>query len=365
MASACSTNQKKDAVIGRNEITVTDGKLTPEILWGMGRIGTVATSADGKKIAYQVTYYSVEQNKSRTVIYTMNADGSDLKQITGKRYSDNSPTFMKDGRIAFLSNRSGSSQIWISDTNGRHRKQLSHTAKDIVFFLFSPDEKQVLLVIGVTNPLVKQQQYEDLPKATGMIADDLMYRHWDSWTTTLPHPFIAEYDGNRISETARDILEGKPFESPMLPFGGIEQLAWSPDPKGVAFTCRMKQGTEYAKSTDSDIYYYLADNGNTENLCKVSGDSDLNMGYDINPQFSPDGRMIAWQSMSRDGYESDRNRLYVMDLSTKKKWSVSEAFDSNVESFIWSQDGSTIYFIGSWHGRLSVFLTDLTGKSIT
>lgn len=364
MASACSTNQKKEAVIGRNEITVTDGKLTPEVLWAMGRIGTVATSADGQKIAYQVSYYSVEQNKSRTVIYTMNADGSNVKQITGKKYSDNSPVFMQDGRIAFLSNRSGSSQIWISDLNGRHHKQLSNTSKDIEGFLFSPDEKQVLLVVGVPNPLVKQQQYEDLPQATGMIADDLMYRHWDSWTTSLPHPFIAEYDGKSISKTARDILEGKPFESPMLPFGGIEQFSWSQDSKGVAFTCRMKQGTEYAKSTDSDIYYYLLENGTTENLCKVPGDSDLNMGYDINPQYSPDGRMIAWQSMERDGYESDRNRLYVMDLSTKKKWSVSEAFDSNVESFIWSQDGSEIYFTGSWHGRLSVFRTDLRGKII-
>lgn len=364
MASACSTNQKKEAVIGRNEITVTDGKLTPEVLWAMGRIGTVATSADGQKIAYQVSYYSVEQNKSRTVIYTMNADGSNVKQITGKKYSDNSPVFMQDGRIAFLSNRSGSSQIWISDLNGRHHKQLSNTAKDIEGFLFSPDEKQVLLVVGVPNPLVKQQQYEDLPQATGMIADDLMYRHWDSWTTSLPHPFIAEFDSKSISDTARDILEGKPFESPMLPFGGIEQFSWSQDSKGVAFTCRMKQGKEYAKSTDSDIYYYLLENGTTENLCKVPGDSDLNMGYDINPQYSPDGRMIAWQSMERDGYESDRNRLYVMDLSTKKKWSVSEAFDSNVESFIWSQDGSEIYFTGSWHGRLSVFRTDLRGKII-
>lgn len=365
MASACSTNQKKDSFIGRNEITVTDGKLTPETLWAMGRIGNVVTSEDGKKIAYQVTYYSVEQNKIRTVIYTMNADGSDLKQITGKKYSDNSPVFMKDGRIAFLSNRSGSSQVWVMNTNGLHRKQLSKSTKDIEGFLFSPDEKHVLLVMGVPNPLVKKQQYEDLPKATGMIADDLMFRHWDSWTMTLPHPFIAEYNGNQISENTIDILEGKPFESPMLPFGGIEQFAWSPDSKGVSFTCRMKQGSEYAISTDSDIFYYLIDQGTTENLCKVSGDSDQNMGYDINPQYSPDGSMIAWQSMSRDGYESDRNRLYVMDLLTKKKWSVSEAFDSNVESFIWSQDGSEIYFIGAWHGRLSIFCTDLNGNIIT
>ncbi|MBQ5574334.1 MAG: S9 family peptidase, partial [Bacteroidaceae bacterium] len=102
--------------------------------------------------------------------------------------------------------------------------------------------------------------------------------------------------------------------------------------------------------------------GETKNICKIDGDPDRNMGYDINPQYSPDGKYIAWQSMERDGYESDRNRLYVMDLETKKKWSVSEDFDSNVDSYIWNDESNELYFIGSWHARMSIYKTNLEGK---
>lgn len=348
--------------IGKSNIKVEDGRLTPEVLWAMGRIGGVAVSPDGSRIAYQVSYYSVKENSSHTVIFIMNDDGSDVRLLTKKAASEHSPAWIDNDHIAFLTVSAGVQQIFSVDASGKHRKQLSFMEKDVEGFVFSPDMKNVLMVMSVPNPLVRETQYEDLPKSTGMIADDLMFRHWDTWVTELPHPYIAAFDGGKVSDKAVDLLEGEPFESPMLPFGGTEQFAWSPDGGSLAYTCRKKSGLEYAKSTDSDIFLYNLESGRTVNLCKTDGDEDRNMGYDINPKFSADGKYIAWQSMERDGYESDINRLYVMDMENHRKWSVSESFDSNVDDFIWDPEKDYFYFIGSWQGCMSLFTVDLNGN---
>jgi dipeptidyl aminopeptidase/acylaminoacyl peptidase len=348
--------------IGKSDIKIEDGRLTPEVLWSMGRIGGVALSPDATRIAYQVTYYSVKENASHTVIYVMDEDGGNAKLLTRTSKSEHSPVWIDNDHIAFLSVSKGVQQIFSMDADGKHRRQLSFTDKDVEGFLFSPDLKNVLMVMSVPNPLVKETQYEDLPKASGMIADDLMFRHWDTWVTTLPHPFLAAFDGKRVADKSVDLLEGEPYESPLLPFGGVEQFAWSPDGKSIAYTCRKKAGAEYTKSTDSDIYLYSIESGETKNLCKLPGTEDLNMGYDINPKFSADGRYIAWQSMERDGYESDINRLYVMDLNDGSKKSVSGNFDSNVDDFIWAGDKNYFYFIGSWQGCMSLFTVDLQGN---
>lgn len=347
--------------IGRSDIRIEDGQFTPEVLWSLGRIGGVTTSPDGTKIAYQVSYYSVEENASHTVIYVMDDEGGNVKLLTRNAASDHSPAWIDNDRIAFLSVKNGIQQIWQMNADGSHRKQISFADKDVEGFMFSPDMSNVLMIMSVPNPLVKERQYEDLPKASGMIADDLMFRHWDTWVTSLPHPFIAAFDGKKVSDKTMDLLEGEPFESPMLPFGGIEQFAWSPDSRTLAYTCRKKAGLEYAKSTDSDIFLYDIQSGQTRNICKEA-DDDKNMGYDTNPKFSDDGRFIAWQSMERDGYESDINRLYVMDLQENRKWWVTKNFDSNVDDYIWAKGKNYLYFIGSWQGCMSLYNVDFEGN---
>ena len=178
--------------------------------------------------------------------------------------------------------------------------------------------------------------------------NDLMYKHWDEWKTTAPHPFVADFTGSGIADV-HDILEGEPFESPMKPFGGIEQLAWSTDSENIAYTSRKKVGLEYAISTNSDIYIYNLASKQTTNITKE------NLGYDTNPQYSPDGKYIAWCSMERDGYEADQNRLFIMDLATGQKRFVSKAFESNVDEFVWSADSKSIYFTGPWHGEVQIY----------
>ena len=362
--SMTNKNQESKVNIGKSNIRIEDGRLTPEVLWAMGRIGGVAVSPDGTKIAYQVSYYSVEENASHTVICVMDDNGENGRLLTRTAKSEHSPAWIDNDHIAFLSSSKGVQQIFSMDANGKHRKQLSFMDKDVEGFLFSPDLKNVLMIMSVPNPLVKEKQYDDLPKASGMIADDLMFRHWDSWVTSLPHPYVAEFDGKRVADKSVDLLEGEPYESPMLPFGGIEQFAWSPDGQSVAYTCRKKAGSEYTKSTDSDIYLYDIKTAETKNLCKLPGTNDLNMGYDTNPKFSADGRYIAWQSMERDGYESDINRLYVMDLKDGSKKFVTESFESNVDDYIWAGDRNYFYFIGSWQGCMSLFSADMQGNVI-
>ena len=356
-----STVETKD-LIGRSEINVTDGRMTPEALWAFGRIGGVSVSPDAKKLVYTVGYYSVPQDKGNREVFVMNADGSENTQITKTPFSEGNTVWFKNGtKIAFLSSESGSSQVWEMNPDGTGRKLLSNYDGNIEGFAFSPDEKKILFISQVKTVPSTKDKYPDLDKTTGLVITDLMYKHWDEWVTTAPHPFVADFDGEKISNPV-DIMEGEPFESPMKPFGGIEQLAWNTTSDKVAYTSRKKVGKEYSLSTNSDVYEYDLKTKETRNL------SEGIMGYDTNPQYSPDGKSIAWQSMEHDGYESDQNRLMVMDLESGKKTFVSKDFDSNVDAFCWSNDSKTIYFTGVWHAKTQIYAADVancTVKQIT
>ena len=344
-------------LIGKSDIRIKDGRMTPEALWAMGRIGGMNVSPDGKRVVYTVAYYSVPENKSNREVFVMNADGSDNKQITKTGFAENEAVWIKGGtKIAFLCNESGSSQLWEMNPDGTDRKRLSDYDKDIEGFAFSPDEKKVLFISQVKTVNSTADKYPDLDKATGVIITDLMYKHWDEWVTTVPHPFVADFDGESISNPV-DVMEVELFESP---FGGIEQLAWNTTSDKIAYTSRKKTGKEYAISTNSDIYVYDLNTKQTTNI------TEENKGYDTNPTYSPDGKSIAWLSMERDGYEADQNRLMVMNLETGEKTFVSKDFDSNVDSYCWSADCERIYFTGVWHGESQVYQIDLAnGNKIT
>ena len=341
-----SVNAQDDVKIGKQNLKLTSNLMTPEALWAMGRIGSAEASADGKQIVYQVGYYSVKANKSQQKIAVINADGTGNTTLTTGSKSETDPTWI-NGKIAFLTG----GQLWTMNADGSDRKQISKTAKDIEGFKFSPDGKRVILLHSIDFHESIKKNPDDLPKASGRLVTDLMYRHWDHYVESIQHPFVYEVNSDGIAENGTDILEGEPFECPMEPFGGIEQLAWSPDSKTIAYTCRKKTGRAYAISTDSDIYIYNIGTRETKNLCKpadyvepevdptktmkyqkVNAEENLknNVGYDQNPQFSPDGKYIAWTSMQRNGYEADRNRLCVYNLATGEKKYVTESFDSNV-----------------------------------
>lgn len=367
-----------EEMIQKNHIRLQSDRLTPEALWAMGRIGSYAASPDGKHIIYNVAYYSVKQNKGHHVLFVMDVNGENKLQLTTSSKNETDPAWLSNDKIAFI--RDG--EVWTEKIDGSDVRQLTDTGKEVEGFLFSPDQSKVILLKSLPYHGSIKKNPDDLPKATGRLATDLNYRHWDHYVESITHPFLAQVTADGIKE-AIDILEGEPYECPMAPFGGIEQLAWSIDSKTIAYTCRKKEGVAYATSTDSDIFLYNTETGKTTNLCKPEGyvepeinatktmatqsvnqqGADVMVGYDTNPQFSPDGKYIAWLSMKRNGYESDRNRLCVYNFATGKKTFLTESFDSNVDEFCWSDTkDAMIYFIGVWHGKENLYSVNWKGE---
>ncbi len=365
--------------IGKSNIKLNSRMMTPEALWAMGRIGTVEASPNGQQVVYQVGYYSVKHNKSHQVICIMDADGQNNRQLTKSSKNETDPTWLDAETIAYVSG----GEIWTMRPDGSDRKQLSKTDGKVEGFKFSPDRKQVIILKSMPFHEIIKKNPDDLPKATGRRVTDLMYRHWDHYVESIQHPFVASVTSDGIAAEMTDILEGEPYECPMEPFGGMEQLAWSPDSKTIAYTCRKKKGTDYATSTDSDIYLYNIGTRETKNICKPEGyvapksdpskskakqtvNSDIltnNPGYDQNPQFSPDGTMIAWQSMARDGYEADLNRLCIYSMADGSKKYVD--WKSDVDAFCWAPEKdkkAQFYFISVWHGCSNMYLVDRKGE---
>ena len=381
MLSAPACAQNDTDVIGKQNIRLTRPTMTPEALWAMGRISSYEASPNGKRIVFQVGYYSVKQNKSHHVLYMMNADGSNRQLLTHSAKNETDATWLDAETIAFLTG----GEIWAMKADGTARRQLSKTDSQVEGFKFSPDRSRVIILKSIPFHEVIKENPEDLPKATGRLVTDLMYRHWDHYVESIQHPFVCSVgDGLAIANDGKDILEGEPYECPMEPFGGMEQLAWSPDSKTIAYTCRKKTGLAYSISTDSDIFLYDVLTRQTRNLCKPEGYKEPkidptksmkyqavnapenlknNPGYDQNPKFSPDGKYVAWLSMARNGYESDRQRLCVYNLSTGEKKYLTETFDSNVDDFCWSDNNDAlIYFIGVWHATENLYAVNWKGE---
>ena len=268
-------NAQETQVIGKSNIKLKSRMMTPEALWAMGRISSYEASPDGSKVVYQVGYYSVKQNKSRQVICVMNCDseGTGQRQLSASsgaaaNKSETDPAWLDNETIAFICG----GEIWSMKADGSDRKQLSKTGGKVEGFKFSPDRTKVIILQSIPFNDIIQKNPADLPKATGRRITDLMYRHWDHYVESIQHPFVATVtDGFSIGSDLTDILANEPYECPMEPFGGIEQLAWSPDSKTIAYTCRKKTGLEYSISTDSDIYLYNIGTHETKNLCKPAG----------------------------------------------------------------------------------------------
>ncbi|MBQ8939269.1 MAG: S9 family peptidase [Paludibacteraceae bacterium] len=351
---------EQKAPITKPQITIEGGRLTPEGLWAMGRIGSVKSDVETGLLAYTVSYYSVEENRSTTWIRICNPfeNMAVVDEFVGYEpaWFGNSGAlaYLKGGKL-FIRRDKEEVEVMPNDQmvndpygeadrmNGVNKEMIN----DIEGFLLSPMRDKIILVKQVKTVPSTADKYPDLPLATGHMHEDLMYKHWDEWTETAPQPFVCELETEYFGEGERmksaklgegyNILEGTAFESPMKPFGGIEQLAWNPNNEEIAYTCRKKTGLEYAVSTNSDIYLFDLRTRTHKNI------TEENKGYDTNPSYSPDGKWIAWQSMARDGYESDENRLMVLNMETGEKRFLSRSMDTNVDEYKWIDDTSLVF----------------------
>ncbi|MDR1887286.1 MAG: S9 family peptidase [Prevotellaceae bacterium] len=353
VALLCSCNgkmrqQNTSPMTGKKDIKLADRLMTPEVLWAFGRIGNVEVSPDGKQIAYTVTRYDVEQNSSNSELHIMDSDGGNGKQLTDSPEKEGAVKWRPDGRyIGFV--RKGKLFEIKPDGTGERAVAIPED-RQINEFSYSPDGKKLLLAIDtpVTKVLGKDV-YEDLPKANAYIAEDLMYRHWDTWKDgSFTHLYVAGYDDGTV-RSMEDINRDEPWDTPTKPFDDIGETSWSPDGRILAYSSKKLAGKEYAESTNSNIYLYNTESGETELLTAGMH------GYDKSPSFSPDGSKLLWLSMERAGYEADKSRIFVYNFAARTKTDYSREFDSNPSDIVWSKDGKSLYFTACFDETFRVF----------
>lgn len=335
--------------------------MTPEMFLSMRRVGGFDLNARGEVAVYAVSTPNIQENNSRTQIYTVRMDGTARTQITNLKKGAHSPRWIPASnpeRIAYMTSESGSSQLWSMLPDGSDARQITDVKGGISDYKFSPDGKQLLFVKEIPYTQSFSQPHEDLPQSTGKVVTDLMYKHWDHWVDAIPHTYLATL-GAKLVREGKDLLGDEPYELPMLPFSGVEDLSFSPDGKTIAYACRKKTGLEYSLSTNSDIYLYNIADGTSRNL------SEGMMGYDTNPTFSPDGKTLAWVSMEHDGYESDLKRLFVMDMKSGRKTYLSEGYECNIESPVWSANGKQIYFTSCVEAVTDLYKIDIKSRKIS
>jgi dipeptidyl aminopeptidase/acylaminoacyl peptidase len=284
--------------------------MTPELLWKLGRISPLGISKDGKNVVYKVATPSIEENKSSSKYYTVALTGGSAVEI-------------KDTKEILAD------------------KNISPDGKYLVY----NEEVKIDKVLG-------KDHYPELDKSNVQIYDGLDYRHWDTWNEgKFNHVFYKE---NKEGSVGTDILKGENFDSPQKPFGGDEDYIWSPDSKSILYVSKKKAGTQYALSTDTNIYEYNLESGKTINR------TEENLGYDMAPQFSPSGD-LTWLQMKRDGYESDKNDLIVSFKGIKMNLTAN--WDGTVSEFMWSKDGKKIYFIAPIDGTMQLFEVNFPGMT--
>lgn len=343
-------------------LTFSQNVLTAEKLWELGRVSLNDISPDGQTVLFGLRHYDLEANSGSSDLYAVSMSGGKAIQLTDLEGSEGDAMYRPDGlRIGFL-HKGKLHEMTTKRISPKAGGNAIAKISDVEMngFKYSPDQKHLLFIADVKYDKSTEDRHPDLKKAEAMVIDDLMYRHWNQWEDgAYSNIFVASYDNGNVTSEPKNIM-GEPYDSPVKPFGGMEQIAWSPDGKMIAYTCKKVRGVEYTTSTNSDIYLYDLTTGKTRNLTKGM------MGYDMNPAFSPDGRYLAWESMETPGYEADRHRVFTYDFRTEKKVEVTAGLDHNASNPAWSKDGKRIYVNTDINGTRQIAYLDLQmGNELT
>ena len=363
-AISCSM-KPQEGYIGPSDIKVEDGRMSPEVLLALGRLSDPQLSPDGKSILYGVSYTSIKDNRSVRNLFISPIEGGDKTQLTFEGKSISCARWSSDGKsIYFIQGGQIYKAAFKAGKLGKKVK-ISDVPDGISEFAFSPDESQIMYVSSVKSAVQTPSDSDPaLDKATAYATEDLMYRHWDHWVETIDHTYICPLSGGLITkERSLDILGGPDvlFQLPNGPFGGIEQLSWSPDGRYVVYSCKKLTGKEYAFSTNTEIFIFCILTGETT---KISNGG----GYDTDPVWSPDGQSIAWLHMERDGYEADKTDLYLAELKYEEEGegqtsnpqainirNLTSSFLYNVSGPVWADDSKSLYFNSLVEGLQGIF----------
>ncbi|MCB9834023.1 MAG: S9 family peptidase [Planctomycetes bacterium] len=338
-------------------------RMTPELLWKLGRLAGGAYSPDGAWVVFGQRHYDLARNSGDSDLWLIKlADGTSraLTSGAGSEHDFQWATTPAGPRLFFLAARGDDgSQAWVLDPAGGEARRVTREAGGIANLKVAPDGRHLAFTRDVKlDPEVKDV-YPDLPLASGRIIDSLMYRHWDSWHDyAYSHLFVAPLGEDLVAGPATDLMEGLKVDCPVPPFGGSEQFAWSPAGDEIAFT--MKIANDWAESTDSDVYLVKLD-GDGRKRCLTEGMD----GYDNDPVYSPDGRWLLFHSMERAGFESDRNRIMLCDRESGAISELSAGLDQMAHGSLWAPDSSRVYFSSEWRGCDQLFSLDLGTRTLT
>jgi dipeptidyl aminopeptidase/acylaminoacyl peptidase len=328
----------------------------------MDRLSDPQVSPDGKWVVFTLRTTDLAANRGRTDLWLVGVDGTGLRQLTTHPGSDGSPAWSKDGRsIWFLSTRSGSSQVWRLPVDGGEAEQKTSLPLDVGCFVLSPDNALLAVSMEVfpdcENIACTSAKLEaaDERKATGRIYDRLFIRHWDTWSDgRRSHVFVMPANGGE----AIDLMKGMDADCPSKPFGGAEEIAFTPDSKGLVFTARVA-GREEAWSTNFDLYFVPV-----EGSAKPKSLTERNLAWDTQPVFSPDGKTLAYLAMARPGYEADRFRIVLRNWSDGQERVLAESWDRSPSFLTWSRDGRIIYAAAGNIGQTSLFAIDVASAKV-
>ncbi|MCQ9637984.1 S9 family peptidase [Chryseobacterium sp. WG14] len=319
--------------------------MTPEILWTLKKVGVQAVSPDQASLIYKVGQVDLKTEKTKNENYFLNVLNNQSSKIDfGKKALiqwDKNGIYAQEGDIIYLSKDAG--KTWTE----------FYTIGEADNIVISPDGKRVAFSKQVlVEKLMGKDKYSDTPKTTAQVYTDLNHRHWDYFNEgKYNHVFVVN-TSDKV-DAAKDLLEGKTWDSPQRPFGGAEDFIWCPDSAQLLYVTKPKSGKEYATSTNTDIFAYDLASGTTKNL------TESNKGYDLNPKFSPDGKSLIWQSMARDGYEADKNDVKIMDWKSGKTTNLTAGWDDSVSGdVLWGADSKTVYFTAAYRGTKQLFSLD-------
>ncbi len=370
-AASCSTQTVPESSSPKGLLTaeeISAARFTPEVMWKMGRLGEAALSPDGTMAVYTVTRYNMQENKGTTVIFLHDMATGSERALTDTSSNASSPQWNSDSkRIYFLSDRSGTMQVWSMNPDGGDVRQVSDIHEGIDAYGIAPTEQKLFFTRKVHAADRRSADvYKDMDKSQARIYDDLMCRHWNYWDEgDYSHIFIADIRPEGLINPVDILGEDAAWDAPLAPYFDASEIAWSPDGTKLAYTCKKLTGTAYAVSTDSDIYVYDTADGSTVNINKpltggLSNDPAAPridvaeaVGYDRYPVWSPDGKRIAYRSMATPGYESDKDRLMIYDTGTEKITDLSANFDHSAQNVAWT-DNDNLLFISAIEGTQQI-----------
>jgi len=325
--------------------------LTAERMHDIPRVGSPKLSPKGDWLLYSRSDVDLAANSSRSYLKLLKLSGGQELTIEEDGASVHSGIWVSDARIWYISRSDGKSHVWESDLQG-NKKQITKGDFDVKMFGTNANATRIWVVRDVAFPTILSGFNEDMPKATGArVYDGLMYRHWTSWYDFKhQHVFTANIV-NGEAGTFEDIMKEEPYDSPLKPFGSAGQINMDPTGRYIAYTSKKLSGTAAAISTNSGIYLYDTETKKTTLL------TENNQGYDTYPAFSPDGKWLTWLSMQTPGYEADKNRLMLRDMSNGKVYELTGSFENGADAAKWDpQPGvKKIYFLAGVEATFNMY----------